>query len=116
MELLKIEKEDASRIKREVGLGIKENKPGYLRLDVTFYFQPYEIEYIANATEYIARYLSKPNPLYTVIADGNIQTFKFNQKVHNHIFSLEEFESTEHIIDEKVPNDKMFLGRERKLK
>jgi len=38
MELLKIEKEDASRIKREVGLGIKENKPGYLRLDVTFYF------------------------------------------------------------------------------
>ena len=41
MSLLKVSEEDANRIKEEVSLGIKKNKPGYLRLDLTFYLEPY---------------------------------------------------------------------------
>jgi len=46
------------------------NKPGYLRLDLTFYLAEYEVEYIAKAVILIARYWKNLQKLYTVCNDG----------------------------------------------
>lgn len=46
------------------------NKPGYLRLDLTFYLEDYEIEYIAKSVALLARYWRNLLKLYTVTNGG----------------------------------------------
>lgn len=43
MRLLKLDEPTVSSIKEEVSVGILRDKPGYLRLDLTFYLELYEI-------------------------------------------------------------------------
>ena len=51
-------------------MGIVYRKPGYLRLDLTFYLEPYEIEYIAQATIAIAKYWRRLQKFYTICSNG----------------------------------------------
>jgi hypothetical protein len=51
-------------------LGILKNKPGYCRLDLAFYFLPFEVTYLANALAALAEYSHQLNLLYTVCNDG----------------------------------------------
>jgi len=43
MQLLKLDEATVGAIKDEVSVGILKDKPGYLRLDLTFYLEIYEI-------------------------------------------------------------------------
>ena len=43
MTLLKMSEDRGREIEEEVRVGILRDKPGYLRLDLTFYLEPYEI-------------------------------------------------------------------------
>ena len=68
------------------------NKPGYLRLDLTFYLQEYEVEYIANSTALIARYWKNLEKFYTMSRDGDVKVlpiFKMTQLGKN--YSLDNF-------------------------
>lgn len=49
MQLLNLDEQTAEIIEEEVSVGILRDKPGYMRLDLTFYLQPYEIQYVAAA-------------------------------------------------------------------
>ena len=49
MRLLNLDENTVSSIEEEVSVGILRAKPGYLRLDLTFYLELYEVEFIANA-------------------------------------------------------------------
>ena len=92
IELLKIEQDTVDTIEEEVEAGIMINKPGYLRFDLTFYLEEYEIEYIANATILIAKYWQNLEKLYTICKDGEVILLpciakKFVPELH----SLEKF-------------------------
>jgi hypothetical protein len=41
MQLLKLDEQTAQIIEEEVSVGILRDKPGYMRLDLTFYLEPY---------------------------------------------------------------------------
>jgi selenocysteine lyase/cysteine desulfurase len=43
MQLLKVDEETADRLSSIVSVGILKEKPGYLRLDLTFYLEHFEI-------------------------------------------------------------------------
>ncbi len=43
MQLLKLDEATVGAIKDEVSVGILRDKPGYLRLDLTFYLEIFEI-------------------------------------------------------------------------
>ena len=49
MRLLNLDKNTVTSIEEEVSVGILRAKPGYMRLDLTFYLELYEIEFIAKA-------------------------------------------------------------------
>lgn len=49
IQLLKLDYGAINEIKDQISVEIMRNKPGYLRLDLTFYLENYEIEYLANA-------------------------------------------------------------------
>lgn len=70
IELLKIDSEKVQTIEEEVEAGIMINKPGYLRLDLTFYLEDYEVEYIAAACLLIAKYWRNFAKLYTICNNG----------------------------------------------
>ena len=81
MYLLKVHSAMIHTIEREIDAGILINKPGYLRLDLTFYLEDYEVEYIANAIILIARYWKNFLKLYTVCNDGLVILLPiFNKK------------------------------------
>lgn len=48
------------------------NKPGYLRVDLAFYLEDYEIEYIAKSVIILARYWKNFLKLYTVCNNGDV--------------------------------------------
>ena len=54
--LMDIRNSAMSEIKEEINMGIWKDKPGYIRLDLTFYLEEYEVEYIAKALLAIAKF------------------------------------------------------------
>ncbi len=54
MALLNLSEQTTQSIEDEVSVGILRDKPGYLRLDLTFYLEDYEIEYLAEAIKLVA--------------------------------------------------------------
>ncbi len=69
------------------------NKPGYLRLDLTFYLEEYEVEYIAKAVILIGRYWRSLLRLYTVCNGGEVILLPvFNKKQEPEIYSLSQIE------------------------
>lgn len=55
IKLLKLDEKTVNGFKDEVSAGIMKNKPGYLRLDLTFYLEDYEIDYVANSISAVAQ-------------------------------------------------------------
>jgi len=53
--LLNLDEEIVNELKDEVSAGIMKNKPGYLRLDLTFYLEDYEVDYVAKSIIGIAK-------------------------------------------------------------
>ena len=51
-------------------LGILKDKPGYIRMDLTFYLEDFEIKYLVKAISLTARYCNNMSPLYTICNDG----------------------------------------------
>jgi hypothetical protein len=60
----------ADHLSSVVSVGILKEKPGYLRLDLTFYLENFEIEYLARAIALTARYCQKMLMVYTICNDG----------------------------------------------
>lgn len=54
-------------------MGILKNKPGYCRLDLAFYFNDFEVEYLTSALEMICEYGNQLSLFYTLCNDGQIQ-------------------------------------------
>ncbi len=57
-------------------MGILANKPGFVRLDLTFYLELFEIDYIANAILGVAEFHKNIGLLYNVCNDGEIKRHK----------------------------------------
>lgn len=74
------------------------NKPGYLRLDLTFYLEDYEIEYIAAATLLIARYWRNFAKLYTICNDGEILLLPIFKRQIPDLYSLADLKRAESIL------------------
>lgn len=70
MQLLNLDQQTAEIIEEEVSVGILRDKPGYMRLDLTFYLEPYEIEYVAAAIIGVAEFSKKMELVYTICNDG----------------------------------------------
>jgi selenocysteine lyase/cysteine desulfurase len=70
MKLLNLDDLTAQIIEDEVSVGILRDKPGYMRLDLTFYLEPYEIEYIASAIIGVAENSKIMELVYTICNDG----------------------------------------------
>lgn len=70
-------------------MGILRDKPGYMRLDLAFYLEPYEIEYIANAIVGVAEYIQNMELVYTICNDGEIKRHKLFKNTLNDNYSLE---------------------------
>lgn len=93
IELLHVNRDMVNTIKEEVEAGIMINKPGYLRLDVTFYLEPYEVEYIARSVILIARYWKNLLKLYTICNGGEVVLLPvFSQKHKEEVYSLSQIE------------------------
>lgn len=73
MRLLKLDESTVSTIKEEVSVGILRDKPGYLRLDLTFYLELYEVEFIAKSIIGVAQYYKNMDLVYTLCNDGEIK-------------------------------------------
>jgi hypothetical protein len=73
MKLLHIDYQVAERLANEVRNGQLSSKPGYLRLDLAFYLEPYEIEYLAKAIIAAAEHISKMRVIYFICKDGQIK-------------------------------------------
>ena len=68
------------------------NKPGYLRFDLTFCLEDYEIEYIAKATVLIAKYWQNLEKLYTLCKGGEVILLpSISHKTASESYSLENF-------------------------
>lgn len=68
--LLKLTEDRVETIKNEVEAGILINKPGFLRMDLTFYLEDYEIEYLVKVMVIVAKYWKNLMKLYTVCNSG----------------------------------------------
>lgn len=88
MRLLQLDEANIGRIKEEVSVGILRDKPGYLRLDLTFYLELYEIDYIANAILGVAEFHKNIQLVYTVCNDGEIKRHKLFKNIINDLYSL----------------------------
>ena len=88
MRLLNLDENTVSSIKEEVSVGILRAKPGYLRLDLTFYLELYEIEFIANAILGVAEYFKNMELVYTLCNDGEIKRHKLFKNILNDKYSL----------------------------
>jgi hypothetical protein len=88
MRLLNLDERRVSSIKEEVSVGILRDKPGYLRLDLTFYLELYEIEYIARAILCVAEFSRNMELVYTLCNDGEIKRHKLFKNILNDKYSL----------------------------
>lgn len=70
MRLLNLDAVTVGQIEEEVSVGILKDKPGYLRLDLTFYLELYEIDFIANAILGLAEHHKNMDMVYTLCNDG----------------------------------------------
>ncbi len=73
-------------------MGILRDKPGYMRLDLTFYLEPFEIEYIASAIIGLAEFSKKMELVYTICNDGEIKRHKLFKNILSDNYSLNSFE------------------------
>ena len=70
MKLLNVDEKTAEHLSSVVSVGFLKEKPGYLRLDLTFYLEKFEIEYLAKAICLTARYCQSMQMVYTICNDG----------------------------------------------
>ena len=93
------------------------NKPGYLRMDLTFYLEEYEIEYLAKATILIARFWRNLEKLYTICKDGEVNLLPcITKKAEQEIYSLNKFkEAYEKIRQQTVCNKEKLKNRKQTL-
>jgi hypothetical protein len=89
MQLLNVDEETASRLSSIVSVGILKEKPGYLRLDLTFYLEQFEIEFLAKAIGLTARYCKNMLMVYTICNDGEIKRHKLFKDTFLGMYSLE---------------------------
>jgi hypothetical protein len=92
MQLLNLDDQTAQIIEDEVSVGILRDKPGYMRLDLTFYLEPFEIEYIASAIIGLAEFSKKMELVYTICNDGEIKRHKLFKNILSDNYSLDSFE------------------------
>lgn len=93
--LLNLEEEVVNRIHKEVLSGYMVNKPGYLRLDLTFYLEDYEVKYAAEAIIMVALHWKKLINLYSFKDNGQVTIksevqFDGKRKDLNSLDSLKE--------------------------
>ena len=88
IQLLKLDQEAINDIKDQVSVEIMRNKPGYLRLDLTFYLEDYQIEYLANSIVGVAQFSKSLELVYTLGNDGEINRHKLFKSFKNDKFSL----------------------------
>jgi hypothetical protein len=94
-ELLKINSKIIEEIEAEVRMGIIYRKPGYLRLDLTFYLESYEIDYLADACKAICKHWKKIEKLYTVCSNGEVLRHEFIKVKPVPNYSLDYLEKVE---------------------
>lgn len=92
MQLLNLDDQTAQIIEDEVSVGILRDKPGYMRLDLTFYLELFEIEYIASAIIGLAEFSKKMELVYTICNDGEIKRHKLFTNILSDNYSLDSFE------------------------
>ena len=88
IQLLKLDQEAINDIKDQVSVEIMRNKPGYLRLDLTFYLEDYQIEYLANTIVGVAQFSKSLDLVYTLRNDGEINRHKLFKSFKNDKYSL----------------------------
>ena len=71
-----------------MSVGILRDKPGYLRLDLTFYLELYEVEFIAKAILGVAEYFKNMGLVYTLCNDGEIKRHQLFKNILNDKYSL----------------------------
>ena len=49
------------------------SKPGFFRLDLTFYLEEYEVKYLAKSIFYLCKYYKNIQELYTVHENGKVE-------------------------------------------
>jgi hypothetical protein len=89
-----LSEETIAELESQVSLGILKNKPGYCRLDLAFYFQSFEVEYLAKALEMICEYGNQLSLFYTICNDGQIQRLAL-LKEEKPVFGLANFTEIE---------------------
>ena len=88
------------------------NKAGYLRMDLTFYLNDYEVEYIVKAIVLVAKYWKNFQKIYTVCDSGEVKkhpVFRSDKEFRFSLHSLEEME--EKIEQEENDNRKKLSER-----
>lgn len=88
MRLLNLDKNTVTAIEEEVSVGILRAKPGYMRLDLTFYLELYEIEFIAKAILGVAENYKNMELVYTLCNDGEIKRHKLFKNILNNKYAL----------------------------
>lgn len=88
-----------------VSVGILREKPGYLRLDLTFYLERFEIEYLAYAIGLTARYCKNMLNVYSICNDGEIKRHKLFKDTFGGMFGLENKFLAEEIVKKHVETD-----------
>lgn len=88
-----------------------------MRLDLTFYLEDYEIEYIAKAIILIARYWENLQKLYTVCNDGEVILLAcIAKKKEEELYSLSKFsEAFDKIKAENEDNKEKLRRRKETL-
>ena len=66
------------------------NKPGFLRMDLTFYLEDYEIEYIVKVMVIVAKYWKNLMKLYTICNSGEVRLLRIFDDNSKHLFSLND--------------------------
>lgn len=123
IELLKLTESNILVIEEEVQAGLTINKPGYVRIDLTFYLESFEVEYIVGAIALIAQYWKNYEKIYTLSREGEIYLPKAITKLRApHIYSLsdlskasEKFKEEEGAFESKLRNRQGTLERQLEM-
>jgi len=91
MLLLKLDKKMVDHMTPIMSLGMVKEKPGYIRMDLAFYLEDYEIEYIAKAIALTARYCQNMDPIYTICNDGEIKRHKLYKEHYPDDYELRHY-------------------------
>lgn len=99
-----------------VSVGLLKEKPGYLRLDLTFYLERFEIEYLAYAIGLTARYCKNMLNAYTICNDGSIKRHKNLKETFEAMYSLENRFLAEEIVNKhEETHEERYKNRKAKL-